>query len=410
MGNNQVEHSEVLARLAKEVGVWSDELAEPILLALTSPAGRRVLRTMVNEVATVSTVRLNTDFSNKLYCVAEKDELEIKRELEPIINIIKNKFKLSQNVVNKNSSEMNAGDMLRSATELLKSVSGRGVIPAQVLEVLDNVKMWSPAQFGMSNLSQGVIAAATFFAMSVVANSDRYRRGHIRWDDAIDATIGDAVKAGFTGLALSAIAGGLSVLITPPIALAASILLAPMVHAIIGKLVDFLFLKVLGGDAIIEARNLHREYLHEAAFMERELWTRIRRLHQIGGLVERLNVFSQSESSAAKVNAEIYASAKVAFELFSNSSKTNKMSEEFNRFYEERLFRYLGAQTDCNLYVNGREPLISFDEIKMFEREVYDIFWNRYSLDSGYRKISLKEIQEQLVHQHQIIPTPLGIV
>ncbi len=157
-------------------------------------------------------------------------------------------------------------------------VKDRKVV-AQVLELLDDVGLIKQVA------RDGSIAAIITLILSARANSKAYHHGQLRWDDALDNVALDTVKAGITGIIVSAIVGAPG-LATGGAALASAIPLALVVHAVVSSFVDATYEHVLGGRLIREARGRHATYLEVAAYIRDELYPELERAEALGLLVE----------------------------------------------------------------------------------------------------------------------------
>jgi len=217
----------------------SDAAVDALIAALCSEDGKRALQVLVNDVAAFEGRVIRVDaWVQGLAEDSGRSELQDFKQrvgviLEPVLEQFRDALKVPQ------SDEVLAvggirGASLASAVKILQKLASDYKIPIQFIESLDDLQGIDVEpfleKFGRAP-RDGVIAAVLTLAMSAAINIHRYNRGKIRWDDAIDKVIGDTLKAGITGVILSAIASSLTV--TPPLAIAVMIVLAPVVHAVV---------------------------------------------------------------------------------------------------------------------------------------------------------------------------------
>ena len=316
---------------------WSDEMADSVIDALTSPGGRRLLWALVDETATVPSIRFDSHLQDRLEGQGAKTRDELKQHLKAIIDVVSAR-------VQEAGPQPDAGpaeQTLARAGEILAGFGVKTGIPQEVFEILDHVKGAALDKFGQP--APGVIAAAAAFVISATANADRYRHGKIRWDDAIDTTAGDTVKGGVTGVILDAVLVALGGTVSPPVAIAVVTLLAPLVYAVVGEVVDFAYFKLLGGDAIMEARSLHVAFLQEAAFARHELWPRIRRMRQAGLLVDRLNTLETLGDATGDARKTVRADARRRLADFQGTARRLPLASAFTGAFESRVLAFYAS-------------------------------------------------------------------
>lgn len=377
-------------------GEWSDEIADAVLVALGSPAGKRVLWALITETASVPSLRFDAGYRERVAAEVADRGAELREQMQSVVDIVRRRLERVGDPDDGASRGDPAQKTIKQVAALLSSLGGGTGISVQVLELLDDVKVWSPEVLG-APLADGVIAAAAGFVISATANADRYRRGKIRWDDAIDTTTGDTVKAGLTGVIVSAVATALMPTTSPPVALAAAALLSPHVYALVGEVVDFAYLNLLGGDAIMEARGLHIEYLAYAAFARRELWPRIRQMRKAGLLVDHLDALSRLQHvDGATERTKIVADARMRLADFQSTSRRTELADAFTNGYEARVLKYYAGTKKGTEVPSDPKALVTYEEVAELERLVHEIWWRRFAEASGKLKVVAAAVMKEI--------------
>ncbi len=373
----------------------SDSVIDALLDSLLSSAGRDLLKAFLNDADAKPTLRFNPQLVKNF---SERADSGLREQLEPLFKTLLEVSGLSKADTTKGLGGSSTRSTLKEARELLVAMGVDRGVPPQLLEILDDVGLW-PAEFLGAPLTDGLLAAVVGFVISALVNGDRYRRGHIRWDDAIDSMVFDAVKAGVTGLVVSAIAGGLASAATPAVGLVIGALVAPLVYMVVSKVVDHVYMTFLGGDVILQARGLHRDYLEMAFFTQRELWTRLRRNYRIGVLVDRLDAICD-QTTTGETRDQLRREARDAFKAFAIVVQPRPLAMQLADDYEGALWKYLSE----TLKVSGSKQLVSYNEIKYFERTVHEEYWSVYSAHSGFKKVKYDSVREGLASDLDALP------
>ncbi len=353
-----------------------DEFIDGLIKALTCPAGKKLLVKLLEEVATVDRLhprdRCYKDFmdnTNYFDNSSEKDEIfnNINDAVKPVLDSLRG--------VTTGIDSTPSASMLVLAAGVLKNL-GVKYMPPQAAELIDDL-IKNPPQMGVSGYAPGLIAGVVAFAISASLNSSQYQEGMIRWDDAIDNVVGDTVKAGLTGVVLSLVAGSLS--LAPPVALAAALVLAPVVYAIIDGFVNVVYKRLLGGEQILAARAANIEYWEVGYFIRNDILPRLRKMKKIGDLVDILGRLepkdvnrNQVRNSARKTLKDLGILVKNGPE---NSEFYSEYKKELNKYFQQKGLETLLAEAD---------PVSNIDEITHLNRYVHQVYWREYVVDEGF--------------------------
>ncbi|MFZ4790520.1 MAG: hypothetical protein ACOYMW_06475 [Candidatus Competibacteraceae bacterium] len=358
-----------------------DDLIDGLIEALTCPAGRQLLVKFLTDVATVNRLHprdmRNEDFVAKTHYFDSVPENEKNEFFAKIRGAVKSFLGSSSGVTTGNDSTSSAS-MLALAAGILKNLGVK--LPPQAAGVIDNLIDKNPPQMGVAGHAPGLIAGVVAFAISAYLNSSQYQEGMNRWDDAIDNVVGDTVKAGLTGVVLSLIAGSLSP--APPGALAAVLVLAPVIYAIIDGFVNVVYMRLLGVEQILDARKIHIEYLEVASFIRNDILPRLRKMNEIGNLVDILGQLKSENVNHDQVKNSARKTLKSLGILVKNSPKNFELDNE----YKEELKKYFrNINADLEALLTGTAPL-SIDEIAHFNRCVHQFYWRKYAVDQGFAR------------------------
>jgi len=186
-------------------------------------------------------------------------------------------------------------DALETVTRImavLGVLKQRGNIPGQLVEMLDNAGFLAQAPV------QGAIAAGVALIISSGIQTSRYYAGKVRWDDALDTAVGDAIKAGITGVIVSAAVSSLVASgVGAPAAYILGIPLAFVVYAAVSATCDAVYDRMLGGAQIMEARRLHVDYVDMARYIRDRYYPRMKALGQTADLVQVLVDIQRGEGN-----------------------------------------------------------------------------------------------------------------
>jgi hypothetical protein len=358
-------------------GELSDGVIDGVIAALSSPDGQLALRHLIEEVSNPQVLTLTKWTEANLGPSQPELLTDFKKRvgaaLQPVIEHFKG---ASGNIPAVPSAELAGSGGLAIAASIVKKLAGDYGVPVQAIEILDDLKGLDPTRleqiFGRTP-GDGVIAAALSFAISATKNTSRYNRGQVRWDDAIDSVVGDTIKGGLTGLILSTVAGSLG--LAPPLAFAVTIVLAPIVYSVVSAVMDQIYDHMLGGRQIGEARAHHRDYLEAADVIQHELWPRLRKMNQLGKLVDDLFRFDKEPAKRTALRASVRTTLK----SLTSPSQTEAEGTELAAKYDGALKTFLKAHKNIFPDVNDKFERMSTREILHLHRAVTEEcrqYWN----------------------------------
>ena len=386
---------EVLRSLPSDVRDFQKEVVGHLVDALIGHEGRALLLHLVDEAAGASlrgdltvakwTLTRASDDAGPVAMFRER----IDAVLKPVIE------KLSTSSIKGQKGPLAHAEALGLAAGVLKQAGVAEVVPPQVLEVVDNIRGLDlgrlQSMFGKAP-ADGVVAAVLGLAISTAVNASRYNRGQIRWDDAIDSVVGDTIKAGLTGIILSGIAGGLA--LAPPLAIAVSVILAPIVYGVVSAVLDQVYERLLGGELIAEARSIHVNYLQVAEALQRDIWPRLKRLAQLGVLVDELSRLAATPEGRAKLARLV--DARVSKTL----SRTNLQGLPSGAFEQ---------QVHGVLELTGTSPSalrsVASSEVLHLARLVTEECARQQAASSGFRRYDVNGGIERICAAEQIVPS-----
>lgn len=370
------------------------ELFNGILEILNSPTGKKLIREYIDQTSTVKNIQIDkwllTDIPQKTDVYGEEISHMFEKSMEPLFkNFDTEKIK---NINNKTDKLVG----LSFAKELIQRVGPEYKIPVQALEVIDNIK-WdasAPGHLIKGGPRDGVIAAGVALAISVGLNTTRYRDGKIRWDDALDNVVGDVLKAGITGVIVSALATSLP--FVAPITFGLSIIFAPTIYAIVDSIITGIYKKLLGGEMILAARAKHYDYVRISKIMQNELWPKMREMKNIGNLIEIISKKDTSTDQAVILdNARQLLSA--SYEIASTNCALKHYLEKTNDLlaYYLSKSKYTNNHFKINKYENSHE-------LEHLFQIFHERFWFESALHSGFEKPDKDKIINDICRSEEI--------
>ncbi len=375
----------------------SDEVIDNLVAVLLSTVGKRALRLQIDELAQGARVTLQRWWTDRLDRHSRALGNELKEQMGAAMRPVIERLVATHKGEGQEASAATATGTLGVATTMLKSLAKDYNVPVQLLEALDDVSGLSvpefSARFGNAPVD-GVLSAVLGFAISATLNTKRYHDGRVRWDDGIDNLTCDTVKAGLTGILVSAMAGSLSV--APPVAIAAVVLAGPVIYAAVSGVVDHVYLRLLGGEAIVAARDAHLDYLQVADVIQRDLAPRLRQLNSVGPMVHALHALEQITVDA-EARGKLRGAVRTTLAAITGAVAQGESVIRQGKEFEGYAFRCIGAWVGHSLRHNDEaKPLISISEIEHLSREVHRIYWRDYAIASGFKRITAEAVLEKL--------------
>jgi hypothetical protein len=176
---------------------------------------------------------------------------------------------------------------------------GRNVF-AQILEGADDAFGHSRFAGVEGAIAPGLIAAGVAFIISGGMQTSMYYAGKVRWDDGLDKVAGDSIKAGITGIIVSAAVAAMTAPgagLSAPAALAVAVPLSIAVYAAVSATCDAIYDKLLGGAEILEARRVYVDYLDVARYIREQYYPKLEAMPRLGSLVEVLGDIQRGEGN-----------------------------------------------------------------------------------------------------------------
>ena len=269
---------------------WQQDVLVEVVEYLLSDQGRELLLRQLEYQPAGEMVSVRS-WSN--YVEAQQQEQlgkELGEKLRPILET------LFPEQVSPSEDTRDAVETVTRVMAMLGVLKQRGNIPAQLVELLDNAGFLAEAPV------QGGIAAGVALIISSGIQTSRYYAGAVRWDDAIDTAVGDTIKAGITGVIVSAAVGSLVASgVGAPAAYAMGIPLAIGVYAAVSATCDAIYDHMLGGVQIMEARQLHVDYVDMARYIRDHYYPKMKAMAQTGDLVRVLGDIQRGEGNREKL-------------------------------------------------------------------------------------------------------------
>ena len=257
---------------------WQQNVLVEVVEYLLSPQGKELLLRQLEYRPVGESVSVKS-WSSYVREQQEQEKLgkDLAEKLRPILETLFPKdFKPSEDT-------REAAETVAKVMATLSVLKQRGNIPGQLVEMLDNAGFLAQAP------AQGAIAAGVALIISSGIQTSRYYAGDVRWDDALDTVVGDTIKAGITGVIVSAAVGSLVASgVGAPAAYALGIPLAIVVYAAVSATCDAIYDRMLGGAQIMEARRLHVDYVDMSRYIRDVYYPRMKAMAQTGDLVRVL--------------------------------------------------------------------------------------------------------------------------
>lgn len=287
---------------------------------------------------------------------------------------------------------------LSSIAGALNVLREGGNLPAQVLEIIDDSGLLTASQLegALGSVpTDGLVAAFATLIISSGLQYSQYRKGAVRWDDAIDKVVGDASKAGLTGLILSAIVSGLA-LPSAGAGIAVGLVLAPLVYSIVSTFCDWAYDQLLGGQHIREARLLHADYLHTAKYIQSEIIPRIEEMRRLGDLVDSLGNIELGDSQEQDMLVTRAAKSLQQF-LGTGAVVVLGHTELSSEKYEERVLRFVQSRIKAN---NPKKPAninsLPLNLIHFLMDKVSATFWQKHRLGGKFERMNPNDVWNTL--------------
>jgi hypothetical protein len=367
-----------------------DEVIDQLIAALLSPAGKNALKLQIDDLAQSSRIRLQRWWPERLEKQSQALDPELTQQIGAAMRPIIERLSAAAASSTEGRDTTSSVTTLGMATAMLKNLAKDYNVPVQVIEALDNIQGLSATDLAsrLGNVPvEGLLAATLGFAISATTNTAKYRDGRIRWDDAIDAVGTDTVKAGLTGVLVSALATSLA--LSGPAAIAVVILVAPLIYAAVSAVVDQVYLRLLGGHAIASARSAHLDYLQVADVIRRDLVPRLRQMNSVGALVDALHRISvDSDDRVALRNVVRQELPRIA-----NRSAESEALVRSGREFESYALESIGAWASHSFRAeSGATSLVSLSEIAHLSAEVHRIYWMEYAVNSSFKRVSPESV------------------
>ncbi len=383
------------------MGDLSDTVTDGVITALSSKEGKQALERLLNDAAAPKLMSLRRWTDQTLGADAPIELTHFKKQVAAALRPVADRFSSSPGSASTAAGGAVEGTgALAIAAGIVKKLAVEYGVPTQAVEILDNLKGLNLEQFTSKfggTPRDGVIAAALSFAVSATKNTSRYNRGEIRWDDAIDSVIGDTVKGGLTGIILSAVAGSLG--LAPPLAFAVTIVLAPVVYAIVSALMDQVYENLLGGRHIREARALHADYLAMSEVIQRELWPRLREMTQLGKLVDDLYQFQNDPTRRDAIRVSVRAT----LTTLSTLARRSATALDRGTAYDERFYSFVLKHGDVFKKLTPEVRQIGVRELIHVSRLVLEECRRYWLVDDGFKKIDETKVLAAVGQQADIV-------
>ncbi len=268
----------------------TDKFIDGLLEAFASPEGKAQLIEVLDRTATIGNVKV-AEWAQRSTVESDGVRVAFQAKVDQILGPVLKDFQERARLPDGGS--LDAKGALGLAATVFKTAGMQRFLPVEVLEMLEEA-----AGAGVGQLhgvlgratGHGAVAAILALAISAASHTTRYHQGKVRWDDAVDSVVGDALKAGLTIGIVSAISASFGP--GAPVGIAVGVILSPVIYAVVSAVLDHVYDELLGGRLIAEARGVHLDYLEVAEALQQEVWPRLRAMTELGRLVSELDRLS----------------------------------------------------------------------------------------------------------------------
>jgi hypothetical protein len=346
------ELSETLDLLVDEA--WQRRAAEEVLVLLASPEGQELLQAQLAFAAGNRDVRFG-DWSIELEHKGQDFRALYGERIQQMLQALFPEYEPEAG----DDGEVDPREVVEKLLAGLGALTKENKLIAQLVEVLDDAGLIKQVA------KDGAIASMIVLILSARTNSKAYQQGAIRWDDALDNVALDTVKAGITGIIVSAMVGGLAG-VSAGGSLALAIPLAIVVHAAVSAFCDATYEHLLGGRLIREARSRHSSYIEVASYIRNQLYPLLERAEALGLLVELAGEL-QDDPKAREVLVD--EAVKIISTLRGRTTILARGDRTRSQNLEVVLREYLADK--------GAETELSVAEIEDLAAVIHKLYWDQ---------------------------------